>query len=163
MRATCASATFALKRDFGWGFRNSEICASHLTRKRKHSVSRNREWAEVRFPRLGKKKLIELDRVWPVRFWSEARDRESVDPRFSVSVSLPVSASLTKKATLSPGRPRNTCYAQWSNLSKVTRKTSSQSEAAQPRRNRFHRTIASRRVADLCVPRLKIPHRRQLV
>lgn len=32
-------------------------------------------------------------------------------------------ASRTKKATLSSCRPRNTCYAQWSNLSKVTRKT----------------------------------------
>lgn len=70
-----------------------------------------------------------IDWTWPCvtdQFWSKAEDRESVDLHFSVSVSLPMSASLTKKATLSHWRPRNTCYAQWNNLSKVTHKTSLQ-------------------------------------
>ena len=70
-----------------------------------------------------------IDWTWPCvtdQFWSKAEDRESVDLHFSVSVSLPMSASLTKKATLSHWRPRNTCYAQWSNLNKVTHKTSLQ-------------------------------------
>lgn len=71
----------------------------------------------------------------------------------------PYNASLTKKATLSRWRPRNTCYAQWSNLSKVTRKTSLSREAASPSVVGIAFTEPSR----THVPRLKIPHARKPV